>query len=387
MKTLVLSSMILTVICSLISGSTLWAQCSNDCPYLGSDILYKQKNCPFSKGTALMNIDVEGFTQYLSEEIKLEKGVVEASIKHIQDFNAFLQKNGKNINTASYADFYDYSAYLISIGQNTIDTYLSVLRYAYFKKANGLYVAALEVLDGREVIENLSTRLIEEFGEEFRNEIFEGIEMPPLGLHPKKKPEYTKVLIQRFEEKLGTERCAQFLNKGLRYRYEEARKPDRELFLQCKNIDEFLERKHKNFVAELEECYNKGELFFTQEITKEVLELVKNDKSIEVGVREGDKIIIKKIPHMAKEYLKETDEHMKRYYYCHCPWMKQAFLESDKPVSPVFCNCSAGYYRAYWEIVLDQHIQVEVVKSLLQGDSVCTFEVHLPKDIPRNLKQ
>lgn len=334
-----------------------------------------------------MTTDIEAFTQYLSEERKLAKEIVDATIEHIEDFNAFLQQNGKTINTASYDDFYKYSAYLIGNGQNTLNRYLSILRYAYFKKMNNLYAAALEVVDGREVIENLSTRLIEEFGEELRNQIFEGVEMPPLGLHPKEKPEYTKILIQRLEEKLGTDRCARFLNKGLRNRYEEARKPDRDLFLRCKNIDEFLEQRHKNFVAEIEACYNEGTLFFTQEITKEVLELVKNDPCIEVGVREGGKIIIKKIPHMAKEYLTETDESMKRYYYCHCPWIKQAFLESDRPVSPVFCNCSAGFYRAYWEIVFNQPVKVEVVRSLLQGDSVCTFQVYLPKDVLDNVEE
>ena len=93
------------------------------------------------------------------------------------------------------------------------------------------------------------------------------------------------------------------------------------------------------------------------------------------------KIIIKKIPHMAKEYLAEKDERKRQYYYCHCPWVKEAFKESDRPISPVFCNCSAGFYRAYWEIVSGQPVRVDVLESLLKGDSICKFAVHIPETV------
>ncbi|MCK4637032.1 MAG: hypothetical protein KAT49_04045 [Methanomicrobia archaeon] len=325
-------------------------------------------------------MDEEEFRKFL-ENNKIEKETIEVSIKVIKEFDEFLQKRGNNIDTASPEDFYEYSVYLINQGQNTFENYVSILRYGLFKNSNDLYVAVMEVLDGREVMENLSKRLIEEFGEDFRNEIFEKISLPPLGIHPKEKPEYTKKLIPRLEEKLGVKRCTEFLNQGLRDRYEEGRKPDREKFLKSKNIDEFLENKHWEYIKELEQHYKEGSLYFTQEITKEVLELIKNDPSIEVGIREGDTIIAKKIPHMAKEYLKETDEQKKRYYYCHCPWVKEALLESKQPISPIFCNCSAGYYKVYWEIVLDQPVQVEVVESILKGDSVCTFAIHLPQEV------
>jgi hypothetical protein len=417
MKKILLYSFILVVIFLLIStGSTLLAQCSKICRCHNADTFQctteltatcvlntikteheepcnlqlnncnKQENHCISNTEVLMNIDIEEFKKYL-EERKIEKEMIEASIKHLQDFDAFLQKNGKSVDIASYEDFYKYSAYLINTGQNSTDTYISILRYAFFKKMNILYVAALEVLDGSEVFENLSNRLIEEFGENFRNEILKENDLPPLGLHPKNKPEYTKKIIQILEEKLGTDSCTQFLNKGLRDRYEESRKPDRELFLNSKNIDEFLEQKHKNLLSELERCYNEGRLFFTQEITKEVLEFVRNNPYIESGVRKGNKIIVKKIPYKAKEYFKETDKQKKRYYYCHCPWVRESLIESDITISPVFCNCSAGFYKAYWEIVLDQTVRVEVLESVLQGDSICKFKVHLPKNILNNLEQ
>jgi hypothetical protein len=227
----------------------------------------------------------------------------------------------------------------------------------------------------------MSRRLIDEFGAETREEIFHGIEVPPLGIPPQKKPEYMKNLIKRLEQNLGTQKCGEFLNHGLRDRYEESRKPDRKKFLQLKNIDAFLLAKRKEFIKQLEHHNKNDTLFFTQEITQEVLDYVKGDPYIETGVREEDRIIIRKIPHMAKEYLEEKDELKKRYYYCHCPWVKESLLAPGEPISPVFCNCSAGFYRAYWDIVLGQPVEVTVLSSLLRGDPMCSFAVHLPENL------
>jgi hypothetical protein len=329
-----------------------------------------------------MSLDIEGFKRFL-ETRKLDEKAIESAVNTLQDFEFFLEdKKSKEIEGATRQDFYEYSGHLIETARNTSENYLSILRYAYLKKLNELFVAGMEVLDGSEVIENFSNRLVNEFDQELRDSVFEGIDAPPLGINPKEKPGYMKKLVTKLQEKIGTQECAKFLNQGLRDRYEESRKPDREKFLKSKNIDEFLEQKHKDFVAEIEAHFRNGTLFFTQQITKEVLEYVEGDPYIETGVREEDRIIVKKIPHMAKEYLAEKDEHWKRYYYCHCPWVKEAFRESAKPISPVFCNCSAGFYRAYWEIVFHRPIQVDVLESLLKGDSCCKFAVHILDMVP-----
>ena len=323
-------------------------------------------------------MDIEGFKKYCTDR-KFEQHVIDASIQSVRNFEHFLQKSKKDIDKASHSDFYEYSVHLISTRTNTPDNYLGILRYGYFKKKNDLIIAALEVLDGSEVITNFSKRLINELGKDTRNTIFSGINLPPLGIHPKKKPAYMKKIVQRLEEKVGTEQSVQFLKKGLRDRYEEWRRPDRKEYLASNNIDTFLEFKRKNLISELEKHCEGKTLFFTQEITEEVLDYVKKDPYIETGVRQGNIIIVKKIPHMAKAYLQETDEQMKRYFYCHCPWVKEAFRESPKPLSHVFCNCSAGFYKAYWEIVLDQPVVVDVVESLLTGAACCRFAVWLPE--------
>lgn len=329
-------------------------------------------------------MDIDGFRKFLSSR-KLDQRTIKSSLNALRDFELYLEKKGREIETATRKDFYEYSAHMIKSGINTVDNYVGILRYGYFKKLKEMIIAGMEVLDGREVMNNLSNRLTSEFSKELRNSIFEDIKIPSLGIRPEEKPEYMQTIIKNLETKIGTDGCAEFLNRGLRDRYEEWRKPDREKFLKSKNIDAFLRQKHNDFVAELEKHLVEKTLFFTQEMTREIVDYVKNDPHIESGVRRGKQIIIKKVPHMAKEYLSEKDERKKRYYYCHCPWVKEAFKGSEKPLSPVFCNCSAGFYRAYWEIVFDQPVRVDVLESLLKGDSICKFAVHIPDKVLASL--
>ncbi|MFX0065405.1 MAG: hypothetical protein ACFFC7_24810 [Candidatus Hermodarchaeota archaeon] len=329
-------------------------------------------------------MDEDGYKKYWKErDFPQEK--LEDAIKILKEFEDFLPN--KSIDDATYVDLHNFSAELISEDKNKFENYIYLLRYGFLRKNNPFIIACMEVIDGGEVMVNFSNRLIEEFGEDFRNKIFEGLEIPPLGLHPKEKPKITKQLIERFEKAVDSDTCVKFLGKGLRDPYTEARKPDREKFLKAGNIDEFLKKKHTDFVATLEKHKNDGTLFFTQEIDDQVIEYIRKTSFCEAGIRKGDKIIISKIPYMTKQWLNETDETLKRYYYCHCPWAREAIKNPKDLVSPVFCNCSAGYYKQYWDIVLERDTHVEVLESVIQGDAICKFVLQLPEDIVKEAEQ
>lgn len=120
-------------------------------------------------------------------------------------------------------------------------------------------------------------------------------------------------------------------------------------------------------------------LYFTQEINEAVLEYVRNTPTCQNGVREEDVIYITKIPFMAKKYLREKDPKKKRYYYCHCPWVREA-IKSDMKISPNFCYCSAGFEKRPWDVIFDQPVNADVIQSVLKGDLVCKFVIHIPKE-------
>ncbi|MHA2095390.1 MAG: hypothetical protein ACW98F_12245 [Candidatus Hodarchaeales archaeon] len=307
---------------------------------------------------------------------------IENSLIFIQEFGEFLSKSGKTIEKTETEDLHNFSNVLIQKGENSYDNYVSLLHYGYFTKTKNLIIASLELLDGREMISNFSTMLRETFGEKIRNEIFEGVEIPPLGLHPKKKPMVTKKLVKRLIMKFGEEPCAEFFALGLRDKYTESYKKPREKFLETKNIDKFLCNKRQKFHKTLESYLEDKGLFYTQEVSRQSIEYVKNDPTIESGVREGKLVIITKIPYLTIPYLNSSSEKEKRYYFCHNPWIREALLEEDQPIHPIFCNCSGGYYKNYWEAVLNtQPVKVELLESVIKGDKVCRFALHLPQEI------
>lgn len=312
--------------------------------------------------------------------------IVEEAISILTEFYEFLQTKDKSFEDTTSEDFYEFSSMLIKEKKNTSLAYEIFIVFGNFVENKTLVMLGREVFDGTEVIGNLSTRLTEEYSKEFRDKIFGDMEVPPLGIDPKSKPEYTKKLIPKYVEEVGEEESEKFLAKGLRDSYYEWRKPDREKFMNAKNIDEFLKDKRKRQIENLEKHRDEGTLYFTQEINDEVVEYVKNDPYIETGVRKGNILTARKIPHETLKFLNETDKKMKAYYYCHCPWVKETIKDGTVDQIPdVWCNCSGGYYRSYWEIVLDQPVEVKTVKTVIKGDPVCEFEIVLPEEVVKNL--
>ena len=112
-----------------------------------------------------------------------------------------------------------------------------------------------------------------------------------------------------------------------------------------------------------------------------MVEFVRSEPLIARGVREGDILYEVKIPHMTIEFLAENDPQMKRYYYCHCPWIKEALKDGDADIPSVFCTCSAGFHKKRWESILGQPLQAEILESVLNGDDRCMIAIHLPDGI------
>ena len=71
------------------------------------------------------------------------------------------------------------------------------------------------------------------------------------------------------------------------------------------------------------------------------------------------------------QHLKTTKD--KRYYFCHCDYARAV----NDQISLTYCYCGAGWCKGIWETVLEKPIRVDIVKSVLQGDDVCRFAVHI----------
>lgn len=324
-------------------------------------------------------MDEEGFRGYcIKRNVKDE--TIQAHIRVVKDFEAFLKKKCRNrdFSSSSPSDMQSFVAHLMENRKNTYDSFVALIRYAIFVNKRELVTFLFGFIEGFGALEKLSETLKQTIGENKCAKIFEGINLPPLGTDPKDKPKVTKRIIERLEAALDEKTLKEIMSSGLDVGPKEWYLPMRQKFLESKNIDDFLKKRHQEAVELLEKHSREKSMFYAQEIDEEVVEYVRNNPAVMGGVREGDIIYETKIPYMTKKYLHEKDEKMKRYYACHCAWVREA-IKSGLKISPNFCYCSAGYHKRPWAIIFDQPVKADVIETVLKGDLVCRFAIHIPK--------
>lgn len=316
-------------------------------------------------------MDKQAF-QNMLEGRQVPADKLDSALELAERFEQYAAQHGGFSTESAWA----FSKTLIAEGQNSVENWITLARYGLFIKNNVIYVAFLEALDGGEAQENLYQRVAEQYGQALRDTVFAGIGVAPYGLPTREKPRYIHPVIERLEIALGAEACRALLADSLRdlpdYAWE------RELYQSCANVDEYIARKKQIFIEQMETCRREGRLFFAQEVTDQVLEFIRNEPEMGGGVRVGNVVYETKIPFLTKEYLAESDPTLKRYYYCHCPWAREAVKSGDR-VAPIFCNCSAGFHKKPWEGALGQKVEADVLESVLQGDDRCRFAIHLPE--------
>ena len=324
-------------------------------------------------------MDKESFRTYLLER-KLPEEHLDPFISLIERFEEFLNESGRSgaLRSATADEVNAFSATLIAEGDNVWDNYIALLRYAAFAKNRPFFVAVMEYLDGQEALGNLHAKVGEALGEAKRDEIFEDVDLPPLGTPNTEKPRITQAVIGRLE-KANPEVCKAVLASGLRDLEDAWFADAKAAFEEAGSIDAFLKKRREDFLAELEKHKKEGTWWYVQVISDEVIDYVRRNPEVSTGIRQGNIVYEAKIPYMALEYLAETDARMKRYYYCHCPWVRESIRMGDVKVSPTFCNCSSAFHKKKWEVIFGQPLRAEVVETVLRGDPWCKFAIHLPE--------
>lgn len=115
-----------------------------------------------------------------------------------------------------------------------------------------------------------------------------------------------------------------------------------------------------------------------KDLNEEQMEFLRKNGWGMAGKLEGNTIIATKIPKDFYEYFKASGSKQKKFHYCHCPRIRDVFLKgSEKKISPEYCYCGAGFYKDLWEYILSKPVKVEILKSLMKGDDICTICIHL----------
>ena len=328
-----------------------------------------------------MFLNKEEFRKFLLDN-NLNEDQALGHLEVLSNFNEYLRKRDIDIDNIPKGKILEYTEFLVENEQDIVlDLLRAVINYANFTKKYDYITEVIDIAEGYNAMDNLYDRIAEKYGEDIRDRIFENIEIPPLGVNPDNKPKTTELVMNRLEEILGEEKTVELLAPCLHGRPIEPIKKDREDFLKIGDIDEFLKIKKQEFIERLEKHAKEGTLEFAQYVNEDVIEYAKNSRTITPGIREGDKIIVTKIPYQIERFLKAKDEKMKRYYSCYCAWVRGAIKQGvEKDISANFCNCSAGFTKQYWDIIFDQPVKVEPKETPLTGAFECKFEVHIPDE-------
>jgi len=321
-------------------------------------------------------MDTQSFREFLAER-NLSESVIAASVAMAEKFEAFLEIRGHS--DATKEDVILFSYHLIEKGENFRENYYALVRYGRFIGNDDVYIGFVDLCDGAEAMENLFHKAGNVLGVQRRDSIFEGVQLPPFGSPNQDKVAITQTIMDRLVKKADPQECDRILSDSLRDLDDEWYADEKKLYAECQDIDEFLDKNAQHFIAMLEKIHDEGGLFFTQKITEEVIEYVRNEPLIVRGVRDGNTLYEVKIPHMTAEFLAEPDLQTKRYYYCHCPWVKASLKNGKAQIPATFCSCSAGFHKKRWEVILEQPLKAEIVESVLKGDDWCKIAIHLPE--------
>jgi hypothetical protein len=309
----------------------------------------------------------------------LSAEAVDFSMAAVEELEEYLGKNGTTFDVASLDVLKGYVLSLMEAGSNSLERLVAIARYCSFARKNDYLVYLVSLFGARNVLPGIGERLAVIAGDETRNRVFEGFELPPLGSSQEAYPRLTKMIMDRMEAELPAETCRQVLTWNYHKVPIEAFKEKKERFEKASSVDDYLRDEHRRFVEELEGYMKEGRIWYEQEITPEVLEFIKSNQEVCTGVRHGDRIYVTKMPYAPKQYLAEKDQTMKRYYACHCQLARTAIRDGTPKISRDFCYCSAGYEKVRFDAIFGETVEVEVLESALDGDERCRFANKIPK--------
>ena len=313
----------------------------------------------FIKRYKKLNIEDEKIKEYMETIIQFEKYL------------------NKDVDDANVEDIKRYMEYLISTNGNTYNNLIHISRYFYYIDMSENYIQMTKYFNSMGVLENIIDRITIYDSKETHDDFIKNIKLPPIGTDSKELPKYTKDFLEKLNKYLPKSKCNKILagnNHNIPQSYFDKEK---KFYNNSTTFESYLKEKHERMIAELTHFYENNKVWFEQIISKEAIKYVRSNQEILGGVIKDDKLYITKIPYEVDNFLNEKDDKMKRYYACHCSFVKENILSEKEDISKQWCYCSAGFAKYPFETILEQELEVKLLNTPLDGDFVCRFEIDL----------
>jgi hypothetical protein len=302
-----------------------------------------------------------------SEAIHLAKGTI----------LAFERYTGKDTDDATITDLKDYIHHLIDTNANKYNNVIHLARYFYYNDQKDLYQHMMTYFNSLGVLEHIIDRIARYGSEAIQQRVLEEIELPPFGTESTELPTYTKEFLSSLQAHTSPKTCQKILagnNHGIP---EHTQQHEKDLYEASESLTAYLKERHARKVAELRDHYEQNRIWYEQVITPDVIDFVAANQEILSAVLEDDTLYITKIPYDINRYLAAEDDTMRRYHACHCSFVREAIQQGEPKIDPTWCYCSAGFAKFPFERILDQELDIQLLKTPLQGDDICRFAIDL----------
>ncbi len=222
----------------------------------------------------------------------------------------------------------EYTDIFIANSDKALNQLVILFWFHEFIQVKPVATYLLTMLGTVNVLENQKQRMALLCGNEKAEAVFSEALIPALGSDLKHYPTMICNYLKSMATHLTESECRQVLAGNHHAVDAKHFAEDKLLFADELNLQEFLQRKHQRLTDELQSFAGSGKLWFEQHITQDVVDYVKAHQEIQTGILEGDRVIVTKIPYNPDAWLQEENPVRKRYYACHCPFVREAILSS-----------------------------------------------------------
>lgn len=299
---------------------------------------------------------------------------IQLSINTIVAFEDYIEKD---IEESSIDDIKRYMDYLIETGGNKYNNVIHIARYYYYVDMKDHYIHMTKYFNSLGVLEHIIDRISLNESDEVKQQIINDMDLPPLFTDSKDLPRYTKRFLDVLNKHLNETSC-NYILAGNNHRIPASSfDKEKEYYEQANSLSEYLQGRHQRKVEELTKYYLDNQVWFEQIITPDVIDFVKGNPEVLSGVVENDKLYITKIPYDINNYLTAEDDIMKRYYTCHCSFVRENIVDEKEDISGQWCYCSAGFAKHPYEHILGTELPIKLLETPLEGTNLCRFEIDL----------
>lgn len=270
-----------------------------------------------------------------------------------------------------------YIAKLTNEERNTVPRLINLMRYFGATRQYDLYIYFTSLLNSQGVIDQIKLRV----DPEIKTQVFDELKEPSLGSDISLMPDYTSTLMDKLSQSMERTKLRKALAGNNHEIPKESFAKEKEIFDHADSLDDYLKGLNQRGIETLQKHCDQGIIWFEQTITQEVVDYVKTNPEIMSATRVGNKLYTAKIPYDTVNFLKASDFDVKRYYACHCPFIRSSFLSNNPKIDPDWCYCSAGFGKFLYEVLFEEELDVEVLETPLTGSTLCRFSITIPERI------